>query len=49
MPPRALAISVAALVIPVVTVYSFPDWTSSGGGMVLSWKWSPEESNLIGP
>ncbi|HEY5491255.1 MAG TPA: diguanylate cyclase [Gemmatimonadaceae bacterium] len=35
VPPRALAISVAALVIPVVTVYSFPDWTSSGGGMLI--------------
>lgn len=35
VPPRALAISIAALVIPVVTVYSFPDWTSSGGGMLI--------------
>ena len=35
VPPRALAISVAALIIPVVTVYSFPDWTSSGGGMLI--------------
>jgi len=35
VPPRALAISVAALVIPVATVYSFPDWTSSGGGMLI--------------
>jgi hypothetical protein len=24
-------------------------WTSTGGGTVLSWKWSPEDSNLIGP
>ncbi len=35
VPPRALAISIGALVVPVVTVYSFPDWTSSGGGMLI--------------
>ncbi len=35
VPPRALAISIAALAIPVATVYSFPDWTSSSGGMLI--------------
>ena len=35
VPPRALAISIAALAIPVATVFSFPDWTSSGGGMLI--------------
>lgn len=35
VPPRALTISVAALAIPVATVYSFPDWTSSGSGMLI--------------
>lgn len=35
VPPRALAISIAALVIPVVTVYELPDWTSNGGGMLI--------------
>ncbi len=35
VPPRALAISITALVVPVATVYLFPDWTSSGGGMLI--------------
>jgi diguanylate cyclase (GGDEF)-like protein len=35
VPPRALALSVAALVVPVATVAIFPDWTSSGGGMLI--------------
>jgi diguanylate cyclase (GGDEF)-like protein len=35
VPPRALAVSIAALAVPVATVYSFPDWTSSGGGMLI--------------
>jgi diguanylate cyclase (GGDEF)-like protein len=35
VPPRALAISIAALAIPVVTVFWLPDWTSSGLGMLI--------------
>jgi diguanylate cyclase (GGDEF)-like protein len=35
VPPRALAISIAALAIPVATVYWLPDWTSSGLGMLI--------------
>jgi diguanylate cyclase (GGDEF)-like protein len=35
VPPRALAISIAALVIPVATVYWLPDWTSNGLGMLI--------------
>jgi hypothetical protein len=35
VPPRALAISIAALAIPVATVYELPDWTSSGLGMLI--------------
>ena len=35
VPPRALAISIAALVVPVATVFWLPDWTSSGAGMLI--------------
>src|ERR1035437_9991357 len=35
VPPRALAISIAALAIPVATVYWLPDWTSNGLGMLI--------------
>lgn len=35
VPPRALAISIAALVVPVATVYQLPDWTSTGAGMLI--------------
>ncbi|MFI5310441.1 MAG: diguanylate cyclase [Gemmatimonadales bacterium] len=35
MPPRALAISIAALAVPVATVFWLPDWTSSGLGMLI--------------
>jgi hypothetical protein len=31
------------------TTLPFLIWTSTGGGTVLSWKWSPRDSNLIGP
>ena len=31
------------------TISPFLIWTSTGAGRVLSWKWSPLESNLIGP
>lgn len=35
VPPRALAISILALVVPVATVLWLPDWTSSGVGMLI--------------
>ena len=35
VPPRALAISLAALAIPVATVFWLPDWTSNGLGMLI--------------
>lgn len=35
VPPRALALSLAALAIPVATVASMPDWTSTGAGMLI--------------
>ena len=35
VPPRALAISIAALVVPVAVVFWLPDWTSSGLGMLI--------------
>jgi diguanylate cyclase (GGDEF)-like protein len=35
VPPRALALSIAALVVPVVTVALFPDWTSTDAGMLV--------------
>jgi len=35
VPPRALAMSIAALAIPVATVYWLPDWTSNGLGMLI--------------
>jgi diguanylate cyclase (GGDEF)-like protein len=35
VPPRALAISVAALAVPVAIVFWHPDWTSSGLGMLI--------------
>lgn len=35
VPARALAISIAALAIPVGAVYWLPDWTSSGLGMLI--------------
>ena len=35
VPRRALAVSVGALVIPVAVVFWFPDWTSTGLGMLI--------------
>ena len=35
VPPRALALSIGALVVPVATVFWLPDWTSSGAGMLI--------------
>lgn len=35
VPPRALAISIGALVVPVASVFWLPDWTSSGLGMLI--------------
>jgi diguanylate cyclase (GGDEF)-like protein len=35
IPPRALAISLAALAIPVMVVFWLPDWTSNGLGMLI--------------
>ncbi len=35
VPPRALALSIAALVVPVAVVFWLPDWTSSGAGMLI--------------
>lgn len=35
VPPRALAISLVALAVPVATVFWLPDWTSSGSGMLI--------------
>jgi diguanylate cyclase (GGDEF)-like protein len=35
VPPRALAISVAALAVPAAVVFWHPDWTSSGLGMLI--------------
>lgn len=35
VPPRALALSLAALAVPVVTVVWMPDWTSHGAGMLI--------------
>jgi diguanylate cyclase (GGDEF)-like protein len=32
---RALAISIASLALPVVSAFWFPDWTSSGFGMLI--------------
>ena len=35
VPARALALSVLALIVPVATVLWLPDWTSTGGGMLI--------------
>ncbi|MDP1892317.1 MAG: diguanylate cyclase [Gemmatimonadaceae bacterium] len=35
VPPRALALSLAALAIPVAAVAWMPDWTSTGAGMLI--------------
>ncbi len=35
VPIRALAISVASLIVPAVSAYWFPDWTSNGVGMLI--------------
>jgi diguanylate cyclase (GGDEF)-like protein len=35
VPPRALALSLAALAVPVLAVAVFPDQTASGGGMLI--------------
>lgn len=35
VPPRALSISLAALAIPVIVVFAFPDWTSTGFGTLI--------------
>jgi diguanylate cyclase (GGDEF)-like protein len=35
VPTRALVVSIGALVIPVVVVFWFPDWTSTGLGMLI--------------
>ncbi len=35
VPPRALALSLAALAVPVATVAWMPDWTSNGAGMLI--------------
>ncbi len=35
VPLRALIISIASLVVPVVGVFQLPDWTSSGAGMLI--------------
>lgn len=35
VPPRALALSLAALAVPVLAVAVFPDYTTSGGGMLI--------------
>src|ERR1019366_9526307 len=35
VPPRALAISIAALAVPVAVVFWQPDWTSNGLGMLI--------------
>lgn len=35
VPPRALAISLLALVVPVIVVLWLPDWTSNGLGMLI--------------
>ncbi len=35
VPPRALALSISALVVPVVAVLLFPDWTSTDAGMLI--------------
>ena len=35
MPTRALVVSVLALVVPVAVVFWFPDWTSTGLGMLI--------------
>ena len=35
VPRRALAISVASLVVPVAAAFWLPDWTSSGLGMLI--------------
>ncbi len=35
VPPRALALSIGALVVPVVAVALFPDWTSTDAGMLI--------------
>jgi len=35
VPPRALAISLAALVVPVAVALWFPDWTNSGAGTLV--------------
>lgn len=35
VPPRALALSIAALAVPVAVVFWLPDWTASGAGMLI--------------
>lgn len=35
IPPRALGISLAALVVPVIVVFWLPDWTNNGLGMLI--------------